>query len=214
MERRKFLLGAGSAAVGASAVIGSGAFTSVRADRSLNVQTASDNEAYLGLDASVSPHAEETGNTVEFQFDGSSDATSGQGINDNADTTFTDVLRVENKGTEPTRLQLYSGSFGEFAQGPLVVSYSDDELAPQGKSQTSSTAFENSPDAPSYWDGPNGANGSVGQQDLGVGQDLYIHFSFFLSEQTNLGATNSPGDIPDQIIFYADSTPTSSGDFS
>jgi hypothetical protein len=187
----------------------------VSANRSVSVETVSDNDAYLALDASVSPHAEETGGTIEFQFDGSSDATSGQGLNDNADTTFTDVLRVENQGTEATRLKLFSGTgsgaFGTFAQGPLVVSYSDDELAPQGKSQISSTVFASSPDAPDYWAGP---TGSVGNQDLGVGDDLYIHFSFFLSDRTEFGGNNDPDDIPEQIIFNADSTSTDTDDFS
>jgi hypothetical protein len=95
-----------------------------------------------------------------------------------------------------------------------VVSYSDEELAPNGKSQTSSTTFANSPDAPSYWDGPNGANGTVGQQDLGVGDDLYLHFSFFMSDRTDFGANNDPADIPEQIIFNADSTATDTKDFS
>jgi hypothetical protein len=211
------LIGLGSLAAGGAAATGTGAFTSVSANRSVNVSTAGDNQAYLALDASVSQHAVQSGDTIEFQFDGSSNA-SGQGLNTNADTTFTDVLRIENQGTEPARLQLYSGTgsgaFGSFAQGPLVVSYSDDELAPQGKSQISSTAFFNSPDAPSYWDGPNGANGAVTEQDLGVGEDLYVHFSFFLSDRTDFGANNDPTDIPEQIIFNADSTAVGSTNFS
>ncbi len=218
MQRRKFIASIGSVAAGAAAVTGTGAFTSTSANRAVNVETAGDVDAYLGLDASVSPHAEQTGGTAEFQFDGSSEEASGQGLNQNADTTFTDVLRIENQGTEPFRLKIFSGTgsgaFGSFAEGPLVVSYSDEELAPNGKSQISSTAFANSPDAPSYWSGPNGANGSVGQQDLGVGDDLYLHFSFFLSDRTDFGATNDPEDIPDQIIFNADSTATDTNDFS
>jgi hypothetical protein len=215
MQRRKFIASIGSVAAGAAAVTGTGAFTSTSANRAVNVETAGDVDAYLGLDASVSPHAEQTGGTAEFQFDGSSEEASGQGLNQNADTTFTDVLRIENQGTEPFRLQIFSGTgsgaFGSFAEGPLVVSYSDEELAPNGKSQTSSTVFVNSPDAPSYWKGPNGA---VGQQDLGVGDDLYLHFSFFLSDRTDFGANNNPEDIPDQIIFNADSTATDTNDFS
>lgn len=175
MQRRKYLAAVGSLAAGGAAAMGTGAFTSVSANRSVNVETAGDNQAYLTLDASVSEHAKQTSDTIEFQFDGSSSA-SGQGLNTNADTTFTDVLRIENQGTEPTRLQLYSGTgasaFGSFAQGPLVVSYSDGKLAP-GNSQSSSTVFDNSPDGPSYW---NGSTGSVENQDLGVGQDLYVHF--------------------------------------
>jgi hypothetical protein len=214
-NRRKFLAGLGALASGSAAAVGTGAFTSVSANRTLSVETAGDVDAYLGLDASVSPHANQSGGPMEFQFDGSSEAASGQGLNQNADTTFTDVLRIENQGTEPFRLQLYSGTgsgaFGSFAQGPLVVSYSDDELAPKGKSQISSTVFDNSPDAPSYWAG---STGNVNNQDLGVGEDLYVHFSFFLSDRTDFGANNDPADIPEQIIFYADSTAAGSTNFS
>ncbi len=220
MQRRKFIASIGSVAAGAAAVTGTGAFTSTTANRAVNVETAGDVDAYLGLDASVSPHAEQTGGTAEFQFDGSSEEASGQGLNQNADTTFTDVLRIENQGTEPFRLQIYSGTgsgaFGSFAQGPLVVSYSDEELAPDGKSQTSSKVFASSPDAPDYWDNTatGDSEGNVNNQDLGVGDDLYVHFSFFLSDRTDFGANNNPEDIPDQIIFNADSTATDTNDFS
>ena len=219
-NRRKFLAGLGALASGSAAAVGTGAFTSVSANRTLSVETAGDVDAYLGLDASVSPHANQSGGTMEFQFDGSSEAASGQGLNQNADTMFTDVLRIENQGTEPFRLQLFSGTgssaFGSFAQGPLVVSYSDDELAPQGKSQTSSKVFASSPDAPDYWDNTatGDSEGNVNNQDLGVGEDLYVHFSFFLSDRTDFGANNDPADIPEQIIFNADSTAAGSTNFS
>ncbi|MEF8814169.1 MAG: twin-arginine translocation signal domain-containing protein, partial [Halovenus sp.] len=50
MNRRKFLVGVGSAAAAGSAVLGSGAFTRVEAQRSVTVQVAEDPNAYLGMD--------------------------------------------------------------------------------------------------------------------------------------------------------------------
>jgi hypothetical protein len=105
MERRKFLIGAGSAAVGASALIGSGAFTSVSADRSVDVDVVSDSDAFLTIEPEDTSRASENSNgTVEIDFvsgnDNDDDGTrEDAGLNPNARTAFRDVLRVENRGT-------------------------------------------------------------------------------------------------------------------
>lgn len=49
MKRRKFLIGAGSLAAAGGAVLGSGAFTSVQADRNVAVEVAGDNSALLRM---------------------------------------------------------------------------------------------------------------------------------------------------------------------
>ena len=64
MQRRKMLAALGSGAIGGATAVSTGAFTSARANRSVSVETVSDNDAYLALDASVSPQAEETAGTV------------------------------------------------------------------------------------------------------------------------------------------------------
>lgn len=105
-SRRKFLVG-GLAAVGSSAVVGSGAFNLVSASRAVTIQTASDNDAYLGLSAN-DPHAgnyvAETGEdeTIEFDFAGGSEddnpfAQNGDGVNPNAVTVFEDAFNVANQ---------------------------------------------------------------------------------------------------------------------
>jgi hypothetical protein len=50
MKRRNFLVGAGAAAIGGSALLGSGAFSEVNAQRQVTVQVAEDPNAYLGMD--------------------------------------------------------------------------------------------------------------------------------------------------------------------
>ena len=50
MDRRKFLVGLGSASVGGSALVGSGAFSRVDAQRAVTIQVAEDPDAYLGMD--------------------------------------------------------------------------------------------------------------------------------------------------------------------
>ena len=49
MERRKFLIGAGSLAAGGAAALGSGAFSSVEANRDVSANIASDDQALLAL---------------------------------------------------------------------------------------------------------------------------------------------------------------------
>lgn len=50
MERRKFMIGLGSAAAGSAALVGSGAFSAMTSgDRAVTVQVENDADAYLGL---------------------------------------------------------------------------------------------------------------------------------------------------------------------
>jgi hypothetical protein len=106
MQRRKFLIGAGSAAVGASAIVGSGAVSNMVAGRSLTVNVADDSNAYVRFDTDLgsSPdnnyvYAEINENgELEINFDGNSNG--GQGVNPNSETYFNDVFKVQNQGTE------------------------------------------------------------------------------------------------------------------
>ena len=213
-NRRKFIAGLGALATGSAAAMGTGAFTSVRAERNINVAVAGDHEAYLALDASVSNYAEETGNTLALQFDGSNSGQNGEGLNANADTTFQNVMRIENQGTETVRLQLANdeaaaGGIGTIpSTGPMVVSYTDSEFT-GANSQT--TPFAASP-APGYWN-----SSDVNGQDIGPGDDLYVHFAFFLNgdiESLGSSASTDIADVPDDIGFYADDTTSNTSDFS
>ena len=204
----------GSLAAGGAATIGTGAFASVRAERNINVAVAGDNEAYLALDASVSNYAEETGNTLELQFDGSNSGQNGQGLNANADTAFQNVMRIENQGTETIRLQLANdeasaGGIGTIpSSGPMVVSFTDSEYS---GANSGTTPFAASP-APNYWN-----SSDVNGQDIGPGDDLYVHFYFFLNDDVDSlgsGASTDISDVPDDIGFYADDTTSNTSDFS
>jgi len=50
MDRRKFLIGAGSLAAGGAAATGSGAFTAMSADRDANISVVADDSGLLALD--------------------------------------------------------------------------------------------------------------------------------------------------------------------
>ena len=110
MERRKFTIGLGALATGSAAAIGTGAFTSVEADRDITVDVADDADAFLKIEPADTPngdaYAEETEGTVELNFDGSADFSNitgtdgGNGINERARTIFDDVITVRNQGTQ------------------------------------------------------------------------------------------------------------------
>lgn len=103
MERRKFLLGVGSASVGGSALVGSGAFTSVEATRTVQVDVVEDSDALLGLDSCPdSPNATYAGidsnGRLVVEIGETDDG--GEGVNLDAVTTFDDVFQVCNNGTQ------------------------------------------------------------------------------------------------------------------
>ena len=102
MERRKFLIGMGGTAVGASALIGSGAFSSVEAERNVTVEVAGDADAYLGLEAVRDDIISDDGDEGQLSIDLGSQTTSegGEGFNRNAVTTIEGVFRITNGGTE------------------------------------------------------------------------------------------------------------------
>ena len=207
-NRRKFIAGLGALATGSAAAMGTGAFSSVRAERDLNVSVADDAAAYLALDASESEYAEETSGTLELQFDGSNPDQDGNGLNANADTTFANVFSIKNNGTNTIRLQLgdddQTDAIGVLPDGPMAVFWSSSEVT--NSVITDAQAFAASP-SPSYAD-----SGSVNEQDLNPGDRIYVHFAFYLNgDITSLGssASTSLSDVPDDIGFYADSTPQS-----
>ena len=169
MERRKFLIGAGGAAVGASALVGSGAFSSVNADRSMVVEVEGDAGAYLRLDPS-SPYAAYNGdNLLELDF---GDNGRGTGINDNADSEFVDVFRIENQGSQEAKVwidltEINNGlSSGYVTSWVSTVNCSNES----GLDQDSSGDWDNSPEAigirldPGEWVG-------VAIQFVGIDED-------------------------------------------
>jgi len=101
MERRKFLIGAGSTAIGASALVGSGAFTSVSANRSLIVETADDADALLGIastgSANANDYVDDSGDAVSITIESDE---GGDGVNDDATTYINDLLKITNQGTQ------------------------------------------------------------------------------------------------------------------
>jgi hypothetical protein len=105
LTRRNALIGLGTVAAGAGVVGGSGAFSSVTAQRSVTVETAGDGSAALTLEpdsgSNGSEYVAETDGTIVINLDGvdGGDATS-KGINQNAVTKLRNLVTVTNNGTQ------------------------------------------------------------------------------------------------------------------
>jgi hypothetical protein len=112
MKRRKFLIGAGSLAAGGATALGSGAFTSVQADRSVNVRVADDSNALLGLVPGDTGLVTESGGTLQINLDGT--GTGAEGVNFDAVTQIGSLenpeeehaFRIVNRGTQSLMLKM------------------------------------------------------------------------------------------------------------
>jgi len=85
----------GSLAAGGAAAMGTGAFASVEATRTVTVDVVGDQQAYLGLEADSS-YAEHSGKQLKLDFSANGDG--GKGVNADAVTTFDGVFQMANNG--------------------------------------------------------------------------------------------------------------------
>ena len=108
MQRRNFLIGIGSASVGGSALLGTGAFSRVESQRAVTIAVAEDPDAYLGLDKCPTPngsyvHPDEKGH-MELLMNPDNptivDTPLGSGINSNSRSQFDNVFQICNQGKE------------------------------------------------------------------------------------------------------------------
>ncbi|SER20386.1 hypothetical protein [Natrinema salaciae] len=122
MERRKFVLSVGALAGGGGIAIGTGAFSSVRAERDVAVTVADDASAYLGIRPGDGPN----GNYVDATGDDAlaitltedndnvgSGIAGGKGLNANAITGIADLFAVQNRGTQEIELELAPLAFAD-----------------------------------------------------------------------------------------------------
>lgn len=151
------MIGVGSTAIGASALIGSGAFSFVRAERDITVEVADDGDAYLGLEG-TSAYAEEDDGQLALDFAGGFDDQNGEGLNADADSRFDDVFKIKNNGTNDARISFHDeeGEVGYDSSGATWY-YSEDG---------------------GWEDNEVNADNPV----IGAGESLYIHVIFWLTE--------------------------------
>ncbi|ELZ32255.1 hypothetical protein C473_09582 [Halorubrum distributum JCM 10247] len=96
MERRKFVVGLGALASGSAAAVGTGAFNFANVERSISIDTAGDDSAFLALE-SESEYTNNVGDRLAFDFETDE---GGSGINEDSDYSFTGIFSIENQGTD------------------------------------------------------------------------------------------------------------------
>jgi hypothetical protein len=108
MNRRKFLIGLGATVGGGGALVGSGAFSSVSADRTAEVAIAEEDQAYLKITptpntangAFAGTTSQSDGEQLYLDFNDSIPNRDSQGVGQSSEYEFDDVFRIENQGTQ------------------------------------------------------------------------------------------------------------------
>jgi hypothetical protein len=131
----------GSLAAGAAAVTGTGAFTSVTANRDVDLAIANDNNAYLQLQ----PNSEYTyqDSNGQLAFDLTADNTTtggGQGLNGTADTVIEDAFTIRNQGTQTVYVWVASYDYDSAGNESVeMVAKSQDLTFPPMESKDNQT---------------------------------------------------------------------------
>ncbi|MCL9815760.1 hypothetical protein [Natronocalculus amylovorans] len=155
-SRRKLLVGFGALVAGTTAATGTGAFSTVQAERSVTVEVAGDKSAYLAF----APNEDYEGDVNEYV----SITDDGEGmieltfdrLNQNAFTQFKDLFKITNNGTQDITLFVNADHNGEILanadayegrdmigggslDGPLILrNESEDGIVGGNKHQTES----------------------------------------------------------------------------
>lgn len=123
MNRRKFVAGLGALAASGGAAIGTGAFTSVTANRTVSVNVSDEAQAYLGIEQGPAPNgdfASEASGTGEVAMDFNDSITtdpegSGTGVGQDSTYDFDAVFTVSNQGTQTVYTEItdvtYAGGY-------------------------------------------------------------------------------------------------------
>ncbi len=150
MNRRTLLLAVGGGGIGASALIGSGAFTAAGSQRGTTIEVAGDPDAYLGLEPCPdSPNAsytrfDDSGHLgIEMSPSnptiGKGKRGTGLGVNSDSFTYFHDVFQVCNQGKQPVKIWIEvharepagrlktDDEYKEYAGEDRVVFYGSDD---------------------------------------------------------------------------------------
>jgi hypothetical protein len=123
MNRRKVLTALGGITIGGGALFGTGAFSTVSAERTVSVAVDDDSSGVLALDpenGSGTPYSSASSinnNTLELQFDSFGDSSAG--LNLDATTTFDPIFRVVNNSENTVDVSITSE--GETVASPPTV---------------------------------------------------------------------------------------------
>jgi len=156
MHRRKFIARLGSFAAAGAAGIGTGAFTSVQADRDVTVDVGDDTGSFLALSpvprSGNADYVEVESGQLSADLSGGNDLVFGDGVNSGGTTVIGNLFRIENQGTQTTYVWLqedggrngsqhhafYVGSWSAGNSGATAISLANfngdlDGLKPDGR---------------------------------------------------------------------------------
>lgn len=146
MNRRQFIASVGGLATVGSGVISSGAFSTVSAERNVSINVETDNNAYLTL---IGVSADFTGGNGDagvegFKFnndvspaDGGTFDETGEGVGANSIYEFTDLLEVQNRGTDP--IVIFGRHTGDKLDSLELIGGENDKQNPLTRSHPSDT---------------------------------------------------------------------------
>ena len=178
INRRKALIGLGALAAGGSAFAGTGAFTSVQADRTMTVATANDADAFLALDTIEGSHnsaefaeiTDDGNGTLEIDIGDTDDG--GSGVNLNAITHIDRVFKITIQGTQP--VVIYMEELGNDGANTAAVDVGartdqlDVDSPVGGDDQPSSDGIADEDIVDLAYPGPPDSGSSPGYENLGV----------------------------------------------
>lgn len=132
MKRRQLLAGLGTV-VASGVALGTGAFTSVEADRAVSVNVADEDQAYLALSPTQGPNStfvtrdSSTNNQLAIDInDASGTVDEGDGVGLNSVYEFDNTFQIENRGTQEIEVsisELADDDFDPDASGLTVQFY-------------------------------------------------------------------------------------------
>jgi hypothetical protein len=150
------MLGLGGLCAAGGAVIGTGALTSVEAERTVDIDVAGDSNAFVGLSATSSDSFVDTnGSALRIQLDGDVTGASGTGVNHGtsggkvATTTLDPAFTISNQG--PDTMYVRVDHTGTTASGNDAQFIADDQASNSGDSdadQTSNDVIDNNTVSP------------------------------------------------------------------
>lgn len=106
--KRRNLLTSIALVTGGGSLLGTSAFTSVETERTVTVEIADEDEAFLAMEPSGGVNAQfaETGQNRKILFDINDVIDRGQGPSSNAVYTFDNVFEIKNQGTQNIYLEV------------------------------------------------------------------------------------------------------------
>jgi hypothetical protein len=173
----------GSLAAGGAAAMGTGAFSSVEADRSVSVAVENDADAYLGLqpldNSNANQYVSSTDGTVEINIGGSGNG--GTGVNKNAVTKFNELFEITNQGTQSVLVYItYDPNDGQ--EGfPDVTGTPGNEKDPNGMQDLEFFTGDSDDEILNYPEGQ-----SANAYGLGVGDSHQVGLRLDTRDHPNL----------------------------